>query len=624
MGLHKHRLVINRTSGSLQFFPSGSSTIGGVQAGGATSTYEISCSYTSQSAATDGFLQSGSSDYGTMLQLEGPSGHTLNILFISTSISSSAQLNFPMSSSYSCFTMSVHNHTSASLTQLIESQLYPAYSHSLGHRTRTGAATRTLGQNMLVPWSMSYHHAGGQPAMRFFSQRKGRVNFRINSGSAKYNLISSSLQYTVLNSGSGHYMHSKSGHEGMLHLGTSPLIKPTAQFEIDPQDRTSLIISGSKGGKIYLSGSGRIGIGTKDPKQSLDFVTSNTTGTGSFIDLTYNKANLDPSEGPGAPNLPQIGDFTGGIRWRQISGSSGVIEEELMASMHTVINDVQNDGLTGDLEIQVSPATDAKMQTAMRFRGKNNIISITGSKPTIFEKPVTMTDLIVTGSLTAKGSLVGSSTTGDQSGSLTLSGSLILRPNAATPAASSSALYSSGSNQLYWGGNSHEPRFPVAPKQLMFFPHGMSDTNLTTKHYVPWQDTNEQTTAYSPISQFIAPCDMVLKKVMMVTGQWSGGDTVVSMSLERWRSGVSNLSGTPDMIGQVTKTYDHSEMSNHTLLFDFENDRDGAHDDNKIFTGQRALIGFKTEDDVQVGAGYMNLTSVWEADYSTLITGSFA
>jgi hypothetical protein len=59
---------------------------------------------------------------------------------------------------------------------------------------------------------------------------------------------------------------------------------------------------------------------------------------------------------------------------------------------------------------------------------------------------------------------------------------------------------------------------------------------------------------------------------------------------------------------------------------DFENDLDAGvgEQDNFIKAGQRALIGLITEDDVQVGAGYLNLTSVWEADYSTMLSGSTA
>jgi hypothetical protein len=202
-----------------------------------------------------------------------------------------------------------------------------------------------------------------------------------------------------------------------------------------------------------------------------------------------------------------------------------------------------------------------------------------------------------------------------------------LRDNHNTPAVSASALYNSGST-LYFGGNTHLQHVPIAPKQLQIMTHNFADTNLTTKHYLPFNDAGEQPTSNSFIStvNFITPADCRLKKVIWSPNAWNG-DTNVSMSLETCPAGGSNFNGGDiETVGQVTVAYDHSEQANHTILMDFENDLDPGVGDqtNIVRAGNRLLIGMVTEDDVQVGSGNLIITSVWEIDYSTLITGSTA
>jgi hypothetical protein len=128
------------------------------------------------------------------------------------------------------------------------------------------------------------------------------------------------------------------------------------------------------------------------------------------------------------------------------------------------------------------------------------------------------------------------------------------------------------------------------------------------------------------ISNFLVPMDCRLKKIMWSANQWNG-DTTVSMSLETFAPGDSNLSsGNMNLIGQVSVAYDHSEQAHHTIVMDFENDLDAGigSESNYVKAGHRALIGVITTDDVQVGSGNLNLTSIWEADYGTMLTASTA
>ena len=116
---------------------------------------------------------------------------------------------------------------------------------------------------------------------------------------------------------------------------------------IDTDDTSSYIMSGSENAKIYLSGSGKLGIGTTDPKDDVDIkadtfkirsqdgsketefengrlVTKKfgnkvaTETTGSEVVLTYTPGTF------GSPSVAQAGDILGTVTWEDLSISDRV------------------------------------------------------------------------------------------------------------------------------------------------------------------------------------------------------------------------------------------------------------------------------------------------------------
>ena len=71
---------------------------------------------------------------------------------------------------------------------------------------------------------------------------------------------------------------------GVEHVGTPDTDQaPPFTFKVDPDDPTSFMISGSGGSMLYMSGSGKVGVGTKNPTSDFEVAGS---GEAIFTKLT--------------------------------------------------------------------------------------------------------------------------------------------------------------------------------------------------------------------------------------------------------------------------------------------------------------------------------------------------
>ena len=123
--------------------------------------------------------------------------------------------------------------------------------------------------------------------------------------------------------------------------------------------------------------------------------------------------------------------------------------------------------------------------------------------------------ITASGNISSSGTIIASAfsggTTGDQSGSLYLSGSLTLRPNAALPAVSESALYATGSSGQ--GTNTADLHFagmPIGPYTTQMFNCGFQGAT-TSKVWLPFAEGGltdlTATTTTSEYASVIMPFD---------------------------------------------------------------------------------------------------------------------
>lgn len=141
-----------------------------------------------------------------------------------------------------------------------------------------------------------------------------------------------------------------------LFVSRSELVAASASFfiEEDPNDKLAIqfrIPTSSATGltkeqlPIYISGSGRVGIGTNDPKVQFDIKTSDDEQAGTKLILRSGRGD----------NALQVGDSSGEIDFIIESGSFNDIQTSgSLASLRADAVSVGNSGATGKLVLSVA------------------------------------------------------------------------------------------------------------------------------------------------------------------------------------------------------------------------------------------------------------------------------
>ena len=175
--------------------------------------------------------------------------------------------------------------------------------------------------------------------------------------------------------------------------------------------------------------------------------------------------------------------------------------------------------------------------------------------------------LTVYGNISSSGTIITSTlsggATGDQSGSLVLSGSLTLKPNAAFPAISSSALYATGSDgkgtapsELRFGG------MPIGPYTTVMINCGFSG-GTTARVYLPFAEggLNDIATTSTTSTEFhsiIMPFDGYVDQVLL-RSENNCGDVVIGTHIQS--DGTEHPSATPGESVTVDMSTDDTTKS---------------------------------------------------------------
>jgi len=236
------RDYIQMRDGEIQIYPSGSVTASdAISATGDPHRWTIT---THTPSATDGFLATPTTT-GSWLTLMTPYGGRFNIAFASSSITSG---DFPLSRQSTGHVWHTASLASGSLT-----------ANNIASAIHTAISTTTIARAA----------AGG--VMKFSSSLASNVvtvDVPI-TGSSRFvqdPVLSSSYGVVIATTVQG-----TGDPDGVGTPGTPDTDQaPPFTFKVDPDDPTSFMISGSGGSMLYMSGSGKIGIGTKNPTSDFE------------------------------------------------------------------------------------------------------------------------------------------------------------------------------------------------------------------------------------------------------------------------------------------------------------------------------------------------------------------
>ncbi len=246
--LSRHR-IISSVDGGLYFIPSGSATVGASQSLAVTQsiTYTV----------------------------------TSSVAWQGTAVSGSNYYNADMSSSYWTFSTADED----------KKQFYVYYHSSSIHSFTSNAMNPGPGGSGFAPyiqtgsyripvkietgWSAAQVASASQDAINSSPLANNTVTAtcsaatvtvsNIRGGAPYYNpfVTGSGLSFTISTSGSGAFAVSE-------YVGAPDSGSASSYLLLDPNDKTSFILSGSGTTKMYFSGSGRLGFGTTNPERDFD------------------------------------------------------------------------------------------------------------------------------------------------------------------------------------------------------------------------------------------------------------------------------------------------------------------------------------------------------------------
>ena len=153
----------------------------------------------------------------------------------------------------------------------------------------------------------------------------------------------------------------------------------------------------------------------------------------------------------------------------------------------------------------------------------------------------------------------------------------------------------------------------LVAKTIQCFSSNFFDDIGTTKHYVPLstQSTSEQTSDGNTLVDFLAPCDLSIREVMLKLPASTTGSGNITAGIE-----TSNIGSTP-----VTK----SSVETETVAVTSSNDNDIVHfrfDETTHATlGQNVCVTIQSDTDLSSSQNwYVNV--IMELDWNTMHTGS--
>ena len=165
---------------------------------------------------------------------------------------------------------------------------------------------------------------------------------------------------------------------------------------LDPNDKTSGLITGSGTAKLYLSSSGRVGIGTDDPDADVDILATeikfrNADETGIRMNKEGNFESFVNSTGQALTGSELIlkstrneegrldpGDVIGSLRWISTADTEDERKGAEAASIRGIVETSDSSGITSHLSIRLAESTDEGSLEKVRI-DKDGTVHITGS-----------------------------------------------------------------------------------------------------------------------------------------------------------------------------------------------------------------------------------------------------
>ena len=400
-------------------------------------------------------------------------------------------------------------------------------------------------------------------------------------------------------------------------------------------------------GSLKLTGSieadGKVGIGKTSPTSPLE-VVGNISASGDIY-LEHNKNIFLTGDDDVSIKVSTGGIDLNGNDGDSISLNGGdkncniVLRSENNSSMLFVDADTDRIGIgTGtpaktltvagevssskamfvqgtDLDFQVSASTKTLIQisgdvsSSGDWYGAGSGIKVSGS---------TAETTLLTVTHPETGSLFEVKATPD-SGSIVISGSILLKDNNLVPSVSESRIYNSGSN-LYFGNHAGTNDFSIGPKVLQTYSHNFSDDPSTGEHGLPWADSFENLNQYDEQASFLCTTQTNVRHVLMRGQGWDQnmGGTIT------WRVKTHSPYG-------VTVTNEANWTTKETTIVTIPGSTDvGA--TNLIYAtfsgshcepGDLLFVGFEFSADFTSGADEFYVSSTVEHDYNTLPTLGF-
>ncbi len=284
-------------------------------------------------------------------------------------------------------------------------------------KIRSSSISGTTVGNFLI-----YSLKSGSTALPDFSGTEARVggmeigdSFKIGAGSG-----SQLFSYNIIQSGSG-------GFNQIFSPGNYIVPSASLGMTLDPADKTSGIITGSGAAKLYLSSSGKVGIGTTNPVSDVDIVadeiklrTAEETGVRinnegnfeSFLSKTAGastgselilKASRD-SDGRLNP-----GDVLGSLKWVSTADTDDERKGGEAASIRGVVKTSDGSGVTANISFLTSQNTDEPATEKVKI-GADGTVHITGSvvvSGDVDYVNTQVTHITASGDISASGDIIG-------------------------------------------------------------------------------------------------------------------------------------------------------------------------------------------------------------------------
>jgi hypothetical protein len=195
----------------------------------------------------------------------------------------------------------------------------------------------------------------------------------------------------------------------------------------------------------------------------------------------------------------------------------------------------------------------------------------------------------------------------DSSGNTAIAGDLTVTGNDIKDSGGSAAITFDGSANTAVTGNLNVAGI-ITGKQRQIYQQSFIDDLGTTKHYLPWRDTDEQTLIYQEEAAMVAPYDgrIVSVTIRMSTVATTGNRTI---GIHTFGPNASQFT-TSNWTEEETETLAINSLDdNHVFYFVFDNAK-------HFESGELVTISIQDDADLHSGQRYTYVSTVVEWDYN--------